>query len=237
MITIGICDDNEIELMILNNFIVKYFDEKQLDYHIHSFKSGKELLSFYEKHNLDLLLLDIYMDDINGIESGKSIRSLDSKVEIIFCTASSSHALESYDMLAFGYLVKPFDANKLKQLLEKFIESRPHTEHKHLVVKSNYSDRVIDYHEIVYIESDDKVLSIYLISGETVKTYGKLNEIESQLNSTKFLRCHQSYIINMEHVKNIVEEDFLTVTDFLVPIRKRESRKIRDMYLGYKKNQ
>jgi len=237
MITIGICDDSEVELAILRNFIDKFFNLRKLEYSVLTFSSGEELLTYYKTNRLDLLFLDIYMKHINGIETGRSIRTKDTKVEIIYCTASSSYALESYNLLAFGYLVKPFDPVRLRMLLEKFIEGRPNAEHKHLVVKSNYNDRVIDYDEIVHIESDDKVLLIFTKDGECIKTYGKLNELEQQLDSPDFLRCHQSYIINMNYVKSVTDNDFITQENTLIPIRKREIRKIKSAYLEFKKQQ
>lgn len=235
MVSIGICDDSEIELTILKNFIDKHFLERKLEYTIYSFTSGEELVSYYQEHTLDLLFLDIYMKQLDGIETGRAIRTLDTRVEIIFCTASSSYALESYDLLASGYLVKPFDPDKMRILLEKFIESRPQAEHKHLVVKSNYNNRVIELDDIVHIESDDKVLMIHTTDGEEIRTYGKLNEIEQELDTPNFLRCHQSFIINMTHIKSVDENDFVTDNGDLVPIRKREIRKIKNEYLEYKK--
>ncbi len=237
MISIGICDDSEVELTILQNFIVKFFQGQKLEYKMYNFSSGEDLLKFYKCHTLDLLFLDIYMQNINGIETGRSIRALDKKVEIIYCTASVSYALESYNLLAFGYLVKPFDPVRLRMLLEKFISSRPHIEHKHLVVKCNYNDHVIDYDDIVHIESDDKVLLIHTKSGEIFRTYGKLNDLETQLDSPDFLRCHQSYIINMAYIKSVSDNDFITVDGTLVPMRKREIRRLKSVYLDYKKQQ
>lgn len=237
MVSIGICDDSEVELLMLQNFIVNHFDEKKLEYQLFTFSSGEELLEFYNNSKLDLLFLDIYMKNINGIETGKLIRNIDVHVEIIFCTASTDYALESYNILAFGYLVKPFDPVKLRILLDKFIDAQPHTEHKHLIVKSNYNDRVIDFDSIIHIESDDKVLLIYTTDHEVIKTYGKLNEVEEQLNSSEFLRCHQSYIINMGHIKSVNENDFITTDDQMIPIRKREIRKIKNANIEYKKKQ
>lgn len=237
MITVGICDDSQIELIMLQRFIVSFFDDKKLDYRLLTFSNGEELLDYYSDKRLDLLFLDIYMKNINGIETGRSIRTLDSKVEIIYCTASSSFALESYNLLAFGYLVKPFDPVKLKMLLERFVDNKPNFEHKHLVVKSNYNDRVINLDDIVHIESDDKVLMIYTIDKEIIKIYGKLNEIEEKLDSPDFLRCHQSYIINMKYIKSVNENDFITTIGTMIPIRKREIRKIKSTYINFKKHQ
>ena len=235
MVSIGICDDSEIELTLLKNFIDKQFWEKKLEYIIYTFTSGEELVAYYQEHTLDLLFLDIYMKQLDGIETGRAIRALDKRVEIIFCTASSSYALESYDLLASGYLVKPFDPEKLRILVDRFIEARPRSEHRYLVVKSNYNNRVIDLNDIVHVESDDKVLMIYTVDGEEIRTYGKLNDIEQKLDTPNFLRCHQSFIINMAEIKSVEDNDFMTTTGRLIPIRKRELRKIKNEYLEYKK--
>ena len=76
---------------------------------------------------------------------------------------------------------------------------------------------------------------IYTVDGEEIRTYGKLNDIEQKLNTPNFLRCHQSFIINMAEIKSVEENDFMTTTGRLIPIRKRELRKIKNEYLEYKK--
>ena len=231
MISIGICDDNTMEQTILQDVITNLLEKKKIEIQFYCFTSGEDLVDFYEKKKLDLVFLDIYMKNINGIETGKIIRAKDSNVNIIFCTASSSYALESYDLFALGYLVKPFDPEKLLYLLEHYIKSHPGIEHKYIIVKSNYTDCVLNLDEIEHIESANKVLEIYLSTGGIVKTYGKLNDIETQLDSPAYLRCHQSFIINMDFVSSIDEDSFVTLSGRFIPIRKREYYQIKKKYM------
>lgn len=232
MIRIAICDDSSIDMGIIKAFLEDYYAKKNCFCEISTFKNGEELLDTYENsgNKFHLLFLDILMDKINGMETATRIRKMDDTVKIVFCTVSPEYAVESYDVFAYGYLVKPFDAAKMRLLLDKFTKSVLGNIVSHIRVKSDYSDRLIPLNDIVFIESNDKVLLIHLKNYEVIKTYGKLANMEQQLNEEKFLRCHQSFIVNLDHVMGIDECDFKTVIKQMVPIRKKDLYKYREIY-------
>jgi len=236
MLEIAICEDNEIDATILENFVSHYLNQKLIDFHISIFPTGEKLLSDFEKGKYQLLFLDIYMDNMTGLEVGKAIREIDLQAEFIFCTSSSEHALESYDMLALGYLLKPFDPVKMELLLNRFIQRSTHLSYQTLTVKYQYEDRIIRIDDIVFVKSDDKVLLYHLVNGDTLRCYGKLNDLEAQLQFPNFLRCHQRYLINMDYIENVEEDWFTTSLHIHVPIRKHEVRKIKEQYTYYYSN-
>ena len=92
--------------------------------------------------------------------------------------------------------------------------------------------RRIAYREIEYIESRRNVLLVFLENGEEYRVYAKLDDVEKELKGHGFLRCHQSFIVNMNRVR-VAEDDFLMMSGAHIPIRQRGSRAIRDAYFGY----
>lgn len=232
MIKIGICDDSVIDIEIMRAFLSDYYTKKNVFCEITTFKSGEELIDTYKRqgNKFHLLFLDIYMKQLNGIQTATLIRQHDQNVKIVFCTVSLEHAVDSYDVFAYGYLVKPFDVNKMKTLLDKFTKSVIGNEVSHIRVKSEYADRLVALDDIVYIESNDKVLYIHKKDHESIKTYGKLSNVEEQLNEKQFLRCHQSYIVNLKYVTGFEDNDFMTVLQEIVPIRKKDFYKFREYY-------
>ena len=88
------------------------------------------------------------------------------------------------------------------------------------------------YADIVYLESKNTAVIIHTLDKERYKIYDKLDNIELRLENRRFLRCHQSYIVNMDHVSS-VDTEFRTKTDDRVLIRKRSLREIREKYYEY----
>ena len=108
MIKAAICEDSELDRDMLKEIIGLLLADRGLAYDIVSYVSGRELVSGYKNHPLDIIFLDILMDDINGIETGRLIREMDDKVEIVYCTSSKDFAIAAYDVHAMGYLLKHY---------------------------------------------------------------------------------------------------------------------------------
>ena len=116
MIKVAICEDSKLDLQMLQKIVEFLMKDRGLDFQIETFLSGEELLAGYKNHPSDLIFLDIMMDEIDGIKTGKEIRSLDSKVEIVYCTSSSDFALAAYEVHAMGYLLKPYEPSRIAGL-------------------------------------------------------------------------------------------------------------------------
>lgn len=233
MIRIAICDDSRIERTILAQLLESLIKERSLECSITCFDSGEELLRKYEKEQFDLLFLDIIMSNLNGIDTGREIRKQDVKVEIIYCTSSMDFTLASYEVFALGYLLKPLAVEKLSALLDYFLQKQPDFTTKFLSIRSRYTDYIIYYKDLLYAESSDKVVSFHTVNQGVIQAYEKLMNIEEQLKDNRFLRCHQSYIVNLEHVIRAEATDFLMMNGELVPIRKRERKQIIEYYKNY----
>lgn len=235
LIKIAICDDSSIDAEIMKSFLEDYYDKKHCFCEISIYSSGEELIETYQNagNKFHLLFLDIFMNQLNGIETATLIRQYDDNVKIVFCTVSLEHAVDSYEVFAYGYLVKPFDVSKMRALLDKFTKNVIGEEINYIRIKSDYADRLVVLSDIVYIESNDKVLFLHKKNHEVIKTYGKLSGVDDQLNKKNFLRCHQSYIVNLDHVTGIEDTDFKTVLREKVPIRKKDFYKFREAYQQY----
>jgi len=172
------------------------------------------------------------MDGMLGMEAARCLRRYAPHVSIVFLTTTPAYALESYDVYAYGYLVKPLDGEKTAALLRRFLQEEYEGNQKTLLLKKGCRGRRIAYREIEYIESRRNVLLVFLENGEEYRVYAKLDDVEKELKGHGFLRCHQSFIVNMNRVR-VAEEDFMMMSGAHIPIRQRGSRAIRDAYFGY----
>ncbi|GKZ04739.1 DNA-binding response regulator [Paraclostridium bifermentans] len=200
-IKIAICDDEYIHREILLQYIGKLFSKDI--YEISEFNSGEDLLANYP-NDLDILLLDVQMLGINGIETAKKIRLFDTKVTIVFTTAISDFMQEGYEVRAFRYLLKPINyidfskhliqcKNEVLKNKEKYISIKEIDEGKTIIIPIN---------SILYIEVECRVALIHTDT-EIYKTRESIKNLELQLTEYSFFRCHRAYLINLFKVNAI----------------------------------
>ena len=147
---------------------------------------------------------------------------------IIFLTTSPDFAVESYDVEAAGYLLKPLQEEKLQKLLERVLIQ---PDKQRVCVRSNRRHRYLFLEEILFIESDNHSIRIHLASGEVIGSSEKLGELATRLDE-RFLRCHQSFLVNMEHIAD-VNEDFVLKDGRAIPIRIRDRKVMADTYYRF----
>ncbi len=229
---IAICDDVKKDRSELRSALLRYFRAcgEPLP-QIKEYGSGEGLLvDLEEGYDLfSLIFLDIHMDRLTGMETAYRLRQIGWNSLLVFFTVTPDFAVESYEVDAAGYLLKPLNREKLFRLLDKILSRQ---EPPRILLKLGRAYRYLYHEEIRYAESSNHVTLLHLINGETVSTREKLSQIEERLRDPSFLRCHQSFLVNMNQVAD-VREDFILKDGSSVPIRVRGRREITDAYLHY----
>lgn len=220
---IAICDDSKLDRQLLKVVIQTYFENNEEEFKIFEYELGDNLLDDIE---VELLFLDIIM---NGMKIARKLRDIQFKAPIIFLTAHADYAVESYEVYVAGYLLKPYDTNKLTLLLDEVLQR---SVQKRIAVKVKKQHRYLEINDIMYVESDKHVLNIHLKDSRVIQTTEKLSELEKTINSKRFIRCHQSYLVNMDYIKD-AKTDFILSNDIRIPIRVRGRKEIIERYHKY----
>lgn len=229
-IQIGICDDREEDRRILSEALIAYDETLRIS----EYGDGEDLLEdcLDQKNLFDIIFLDIYMPGLNGIQTAGRIRAMLKDVKIIFVSSSNEHYPEAYDVFAFNYIIKPLNLKKLNMILDQAMinVNKDHMQQIQFTYKSiNYR---LQYREIQYIESDDKIINFHLADNTTLQCYSKLNEIIKQLPAETFIRCHQSYVVNLLHVKETAD-NYMRIGQTDISISKRYQKEAKDKYFDY----
>lgn len=232
MFNIAICDDDKIDCNNIKNAIDHICLKSDKAYNIKLYQNPKHLISHIENKmdNFDLLLLDICMDVQNGIETAKVIRNTDEELQIIFITSSPDYVYSGYDVEAIGYLLKPFDINKLEKLFIKIWNKE--NMHKHIKIVNRGEIYNIAFNDILYLESNDKKVKIVTLKQE-VTTYGKLSDFLKKLPKNYFISCHKSYIVNLKHVKCLSSNSFKITSLVKIPISRSYYKTAKNSFLRY----
>lgn len=229
---IAICDDNSAEAQRLQVLLNRYAAHKGLSFQIRTYPDGIDLASAYEDNGLrfDLILLDVLMLRSNGIDTAAKLRRLGIRTPIIFCTTSRDYAVESYEVEAAGYLVKPVTYERLALLLDRNLKKQ---DSPRLALHIPGGIHYLYYSQILYFESRDHMTYAMLDTGEAIRCSESLATLEKTLSQDpRFYRCHKAFLVNMDHIER-VEDVFVLSEGSRVPYRIRQRKQITDDYYRY----
>lgn len=228
---IAICDDNALQRQLLADLLGEFYHRKCEKLHLEQYDCGETLVDELQDdpHDLDLIILDIYLPGINGIETAKRLREMRYETAIVFLTASTDFALAGYDVQAAGYLVKPIDAVKLATLL-RHIFWKEHR--KRIEIKCGKQYRYPYVNDIMYIESSNHKATFYLVDGSEISVIEKISTLKEQINDLHFVQCHQSYLVNMSYIADI-QECVILLNGKMLPISARRRAETIETYHNF----
>jgi len=221
---IAVCDDCAEDALALQGSLAAH--------EVRTYSDAGCLLADIEEKNIryDLYLLDIFMErSMNGIELARRLRESQEEAVICFISTSGDFYREAYDLYAIQYLLKPVQEEALNRLLDKVQKSIHRNVEKKLVYSWWGKNGVIPYGKILYISSRGHSLSIRCTDGSTQESTGKLSDLERQVCGDQFMRCHQSFLVNMYQVEQISGTDLLIGGEW-IPVSRRYYESVRKRY-------
>lgn len=212
---LAICDDNEADCHYIEKLVQKWAQEKQVFVKVDNFPSAESFLFHYEaQKDYDILLLDIEMGQMDGVQLAKQIRRENEAVQIIFITGYSEYIAEGYEVAALHYLMKPVGSQKLAQVLNRAVEKLAKNERMLYVEQAGEMVRIPLY-EIRYLEVQKNYVTVHGKQEYTVKK--TLAEFEKELDE-RFFRTGRSYIVNLTYVQRVTKTEVLLTDSIGVPI-------------------
>ena len=173
---------------------------------VKTFTKTSEAFSYLEKFPVDLIFLDINMPSLSGIEFYKSIPQ---KSMVIFTTSYSEYAVESYNLNAVDYLLKPFTYKRFEQAVQKandfyrFATQQELPDGKYLVLRVDYGLVKILLDDILFIEGLDNYLKIHLHQQKPVVVRMTMKALQEKLTASKFIRVHRSYLVSLPRIESV----------------------------------
>lgn len=229
---IAICDDDESFVRLLTDQVSELLSVRGVEFDIAAFPSGEALLNHIKEKSatFDLFLLDIYMKEINGVDTAKTIRLMSDAAAIIFTTSSEQHVFSGYEVQALQYLLKPVSLQALTAALTVDLKKR--YENRYFVFKAGGGTQKVPYDEIEYLESTMK--SVKLVAKQGVyEMYDQISNLENILPKLNFCRCHRGFIINFRQVAKMTAQSITTVRGMFIPIGKTYSDSTSRAFLNY----
>lgn len=238
MFRIAVCDDEKPFREQMKEILQEYMREHGVYYKIDTFQSGEELLDLgIELNQYRVIFLDINMEEMDGLATARRIREHNIDIFIVFVTAFVHYSVEGYQVNAIrfllkgtknlqGYVAECMDAIYQKMQYEvdwrefDFIDGR----------------KKVSLNRILYVESSLHKLNFHVMEDKMVSyiLYDTLNHLEKYIESKYFLRCHQSFLVNMKYIKSLRHYEVILYDGMSLPIPKARYRDVHDTYVAYK---
>ena len=198
---IAIVEDDANVRQQLTAYIGKFYEEDATRFKLSVFSDGDEILEDF-RADYDLILLDIQMKHLNGLETAEKIRQLDRDVYLVFVTNLANYAIKGYSVQAFDFILKPINYMMLKQLLQRVDKLVSARQHQYLTLPTDLGLTRIDVNHIYYVETEAHFLIIKTDQGE-YRMRDTMKNMETVLEKYGFFRCNNCYLVNLKHVERV----------------------------------
>ncbi len=225
-----ICDDIKEDVEQLSGFLLAY----DSSFEVIAYNSGEALIDEFlnSDADADIIFLDIHMPGIDGVETAKMIRRKNDYMKIIFITSSKEHYQQAFEVFASNYILKPLNKDRLFSVLDRVLDELRKDRSQRISIRYRSSIYNVDCRDILYIESQDKLILYYISNGTRLQCYGKLDDVEKELPGQTFIRCHKSFIVNAAHIREMAD-GFFIVGQAKVSISKNRMKSAKDKYYSY----
>ena len=220
---IVVCDDEQSARETMRAYLARYEKEQGVSFETRFFDSGEALLRDYPP--MDILFLDIRMYEVSGMDIARHIRSFDDELCIIFISNMTQYALEGYRVHAFNFLVKPFAYSAFSRELTLALRKLERESGESLSVRNDSGVFQLRLREILYAETFEHKVLIHTRQKDVV-CYAALSQLEKKLEGKSFFRCHQSFLIHLPAVEELLKASVRMTNGAEVPVSRHRRKEL-----------
>ncbi len=211
MLNFVICDDNKTILERLSKMLESIFMEQNYDAEITlKCTEPQELVNYIKENSVDVVILDINLkSNVSGLQIAEELRKFNKNFYLIFTTGHLEYALLAYQVKTFDYIPKPVTMERLENTVRRVFEDVSTNTSQTRFIRIPNKKIVIKISEVLYLKKDGMKIIYHTITAN-YEAYSSFSKIELTLPNN-FVRCHKSYVVNVNHVKNILENKNLIV--------------------------
>lgn len=227
---IAVCDDEQQDIEYINEAVKEILQAENIDNEIFCYNSGYDLLEAMQNdRKFDLLLLDVLMPQQSGIELAAYLRENSYEDSIVFISVNREMALRGYEVSAARYLAKPIELERLREALLFCLGDKKRNE---ILVPVNGGTQRIFTKDIQYIETQGRGCKI-VCGNKELHTKVLISELENNITGQNFIRCHQSFIVNLRFIRELKSAELVLTGEVRIPVSKHRIKEVRKAVLSY----
>ncbi len=230
MIRIAFVEDDAAYRKEYTQYIRKYEQESGERFSIEEFTDGDEITENY-RAAYDIILMDIEMTFMNGMKAAEEIRKLDSEVVIIFITNMPQYVMDGYKVEAFDYILKPITYFAFSQCIARALHRMKKRTREYITIAIKSGMQRLEIADIQYVEVQNHELVYYTSQGD-FSTRGSMKEAEEALKNYSFFRCNKCYLINLENVERIQNNDVI-IGEHVIAVSRSRRKELMDELNNY----
>lgn len=230
---IAICDDEEVQRLLLQKYVEEWARDNKILLETKLFNSGESFwFAWEDDRDYDLLILDIEMGQLSGMELAADIRRKDEEIPILFVTGYDSYMAQGFEVAALHYLLKPLRKEKLFGVLDKFYKTKMKKEpEEKLLFRTERGPLSLPVSRIWYIEARAHQCILYT-EDETYILCASISEMVRQLCTRRaFVRCHRSYLVNVQHISAIVKPELVLDDKRRIPVSRSAEKEVSRVFI------
>ena len=224
-----VCDDDQIFADHVTTELKSYFKDQCSIYTCYSLENLMKHTKTL-KEAIDMLFIDIHLEDIST-SYAKQIKELFPSTKIFFFSGMMDLSVDIFEANPSYFLPKPLDIDKFHMVLDKLLVKTDLPKPTHLTFTVRGNIIKVEPNKIIYFESNKRNVTIHT-EKEDITIYGKLDEIMNSLSSI-FVRCHQSYILNMEYVSTLEKNEFILTDNTNIPISQAKYASSKKAFVNF----
>lgn len=228
---IAVCDDEAPDRRQILRTTEELLRAEGQGCELFEYESAAALLAaLQEGAEFQILLLDVLMEQMDGMELAAALRRQGDNTAIIFISINREMALRGYEVAAVRYLAKPLRPEQLREAL--LFCCRSLYEKKELLLPTGKGQRRVALSELIYAEASERVTKLFLV-GREEELAMKISALEALLPERQFILCHRSYLVNLDFVSYLRRRELELTTGGTIPVSKYRLGTVQKRLVNY----
>ena len=220
MIKIAIVEDNAEERKLIKSYVERYDKEQNVSCAVDLYTDGDEIVEGAGA-GYDLIIMDIELPLLNGMDAAEQIRTMDRDVTIIFTTHNPNYAIRGYKVQALDYLLKPVSYNAFEEVMGRALRQRAESSKKFIRVRIRNGTVKLDAAKIRYVDVLDHYICYHTEEGD-VKAKASMRDAVQALEGEPFFQCNKAFLVNLAYVDGISGNDLMIGSERIPVSRARK---------------
>lgn len=228
----AICENEAIQAEWLQAQVKKYAAEYGLSIYIQIWESAEAFLFHYEENKeVDVVLLDIQMNEMDGMQMARHLRKQNDSIALLFITGLTDYISEGYSVEAVDYLIKPVDKEKLFDALDRLLTKLP-TKTKYLLAERDNEQIKLNQDEVLSVEVEGREIKV-IMDHQVLFLKDTLQRFSEQLDQEQFIQPYRNIIVNCSRIKRIKKGELIMDDNSVIPISRRNQQKVVNAFTRY----